>query len=108
MAQGGIPYVLRATVTTGVAPAGGRKVDLPFFIHFLKIRVTGNDCALYFTQADYEANTNYVHVRKIADSAPYGEWSGPVETCAGERASLWLRGITGSSDVELVAFQTRG
>ena len=39
---GGIPYVLRAAVTTGVAPAGGTKVTLPFFIHYLKVRVA--DC----------------------------------------------------------------
>lgn len=109
MARGGLPYVFRdAAVTAGVAPAGGRKVTLPFFINFLKIRVEAHDCRLYFTEADYLADTNYIKIRKSADAHPYGEWSGPVETYPGDRADLWLRGDGGSADVELVAFQKRG
>lgn len=105
---GGIPYVFRATVTTGVAPAGGTKITLPFFIHFLKVRVASNDCRLYFTEADYLADQHYVLITKPAADSPYGEWSGPVATAAGDHADLWMRGDGGSSDVELVAFQTRG
>lgn len=108
MMKGGIPHVVRATITTGVKPAGGRKIELPFFICFLKVRVKTNDCKLYFTEADYLADVNYVLVPKVADSTPYGEWSGPVETYPGERQYLWMRGDGGSSAVELVAFQRRG
>ena len=107
--RGGIPYVLRdAAVTTGVAPAGGRKVRLPFFINWLKIRVEANDCKLYFTKADYEADENYVLIHKAGANYPYGEWEGPVETHQGEYEDLYLRGSGGTASVELVAFQRRG
>lgn len=106
--RGGVPYVLRAAITTGVAPAGGRKVRLPFFIYFLKIRVADNPCRLYFTEADYETDENYVLIPKPAADAPWGQWEGPVETCAGDRSDLWMRGDGGISNVELVAFQRRG
>lgn len=106
--RGGVPYVLRESVTSGVAPAGGRKVRLPFYIHFLKIRVATNACKLYFTEADYLADERYVLIPVSGPSTPYGEWEGPVETCAGDRSDLWLRGNGGTSSVELVAFQRRG
>jgi hypothetical protein len=106
--RGGVPYVLRATITTGVAPAGGRKVKLPFYINWLKIRVSGNPCRLYFTEAHYLADTSYVIIPEAAAATPYGEWEGPVETCPGDYSDLWMRGDGGSSNVELVAFQRRG
>jgi hypothetical protein len=106
--RGGIPYVLRDTITTGVAPAGGRKVRLPFYINWLKIRVTTNPCKLYFTEADYLADERYVLIPEPTDATPHGEWEGPVETTAGDHSDLWLRGDGGSSAVELVAFQRRG
>jgi hypothetical protein len=106
--RGGVPYVFRGAITTGVAPAGGRKVRLPFYIHFLKIRVADNPCRVYFTEADYLADENYIVVPVPTNATPYGEWEGPVETCAGDRADLWLRGDGGTSNVELVGFQRRG
>ena len=107
--RGGIPYVLRDTaVTSGVAPLGGRKVRLPFYINWLKIRVLSNPCFLYFTEADYNAHVNFVSIPIASASTPYGEWEGPVETCEGDHADLWLRGNGGNSSVELVAFQRRG
>ena len=106
--RGGVPFVRRVAIKSGVAPAGGQKVRLPFYIHFLKIRVDSNPCRLYFTEADYLADENYVSIPIPSASAPYGEWEGPVETCAGDRSDVWLRGDGGTSDVELVAFQRRG
>lgn len=106
--RGGVPYVLRDAITTGVAPAGGRKVRLPFYINWLKIRASGNPCRLYFTEADYLADANYVVVPEPAAATPWGQWEGPVETCAGAHSDLWLRGDGGVSNVELVAFQRRG
>jgi hypothetical protein len=105
---GGVPYVLRAAITTGVAPLGGRKANLPFYINYLKIRVAANPCKLYFTQADYEADANYVLIPIPSASAPYGEWAGPVETAAGDRSDVWMRGSGGTTNIELVAFQRRG
>lgn len=109
--RGGIPYVLRdASVSTGTAPAGGRKVRLPFYINWLKIRVSGNPCRLYFTEADYleASGTKYVEIPVASAATPYGEWEGPVETCAGAHTDIWLRGDGGISSVEVVAFQRRG
>ncbi len=108
--RGGVPYVLRDTVTTGTAPAGGRKVRLPFYINYLMIRVTTNACRLFFTEADYLAasGTNYVLIQPASATYPNGEWSGPVETCAGTYSDIWLRGDAGSSVLELVGFQRRG
>lgn len=106
---GGVPYVLRdAAVTTGVAPAGGRKVTLPTNICYLIVRVHSEDCKLYFTQADYEADENYVYIYKAGANYPYGEWRGPVETAPGSHSDLWLRADANTADVELVAFQRRG
>ena len=106
--RGGIPYVKRdAAVTNGVAPAGGRKFRLPFYIHHLKIRVSGNPCFLYFTEADYLAHENYVTIPVAAAATPYGEWEGPVETTAGDHSDIWMRGSGGNSGVEIVAFQRR-
>lgn len=101
--RGGIPYVIRESIATT-----GRKVRLPFFISFLKIRVETNPVRLYFTEEDFNANVNYVLVQPASAIYPYGQWEGPVETCAGDRSDLWLRGDGGPSAVELVAFQRRG
>lgn len=107
--RGGIPYVFRGVVGGTVGPplTGGRKVRLPFYIWFLKVRAAGNDCKLYFTEADFDADQNYVLVPKVDANNPYGMWEGPVETVAGGHSDLWLRG-DGDSTVELVAFQRRG
>lgn len=106
--RGGVPYVFRGDISTGVAPAGGRKVRLPFYINYLKIRASSAACKVYFTEADYAADTNYVTVPVAAAATPHGEWDGPVETTAGNHSDLWLRGDGGTSTVELVAFQRRG
>lgn len=96
--RGGVPHVFRATVDTG-----GRKHSLPHFCMHMQIRVSGAPCKLYFNEADYTADANYVLVPIPAAETPYGEWNGPVE--AGD---IWLRGSGGSTTVELVSFQRRG
>jgi len=107
--RGGIPTVRRLAVTTGTAPAGGTKVRTPSDICYMIIRVTDNDCKVYFTQKDYEADENFVLVHVASTTYPYGEWRGPVETIQGSAYSdIWLRGSGGASNVELVVFQRRG
>jgi len=110
VSRGGIPYVIRDVVTTGVAPAGGRKIRLPFFINWLKVRASVNPCRIYFTEADFleAGGTNYVVAPVAAAETPYGEWEGPVETCLSGNSDIWVRGDGGSSTIELVAFQRRG
>ena len=102
--RGGVPYVLRAAID-----ATGRKVRLPFYIAHLKVRNKGAGIVkLYFTEADFTADENYVEAPIAATTAPYGEWEGPVETTAGDHDSLWVKSVSGSNVIELVAFQRRG
>lgn len=103
-ARGGVPHVIRDTVTTT-----GRKYRLPFYTLYMKIRTTaGNAVRVYFTEADFTADENYVLVPVAGPSYPNGEWDGPVETCAGDHSDIWLRGNGGDAPFELVAFQRRG
>ena len=107
--RGGIPYVFRGDVTTGIAPLGGRKLRLPFYINFVQIRIeSGNPVRLYFTEADYQNDENYVLVTVASPTYGTGSWEGPVETCAGDHSDLWLRGQGGTAEVQLVAYQRRG
>jgi hypothetical protein len=102
--RGGIPVVRRVAADTT-----GRKVRLPFYLLFLKVRNKGANVArLYFTEADFTANENYVELPVSAATEPYGEWEGPVETHEGDRANIYVRGISGSTDLEIVLFQRRG
>jgi len=96
--RGGYPHVFRGTITTA-----GRAHQFPFVTKFLKVRAATNACQLYFTEADFTNGENYVVVPVAAAETPYGEWEGPVEV-----SKVWLKGLVGSSEVELVAFQRRG
>jgi hypothetical protein len=98
--RGGTPHVFRDSAVNNTS---GRDHALPFWCLYLIIRVTGNPCKLYFTQADFDADANYVLVPIAAATTPHGEWAGPVEA-----EKVWLRGSGGNSGVELVAFQRRG
>lgn len=99
--RGGFPHILREAITTTV-----RKHKTPSQCFWLKIRVSGNPCRLYFTQIDADNDENYVEVPVASASTPYGEWEGPVEL--GAPSYIWLKGQGGTSNVELVTFQRRG
>jgi len=102
--RGGVPHVVRDSIDTV-----GRKVKPPFYINHLKVRnLGGAPVRLYFTEADYTADANYVVIPIAAAITPYGEWEGPVETTAGDRECLWLKSPSGTNAIELVAFQRRG
>jgi len=103
--RGGVPYVLRDAID-----ATGRKVRLPFHTSHLKVRNKGSAgiVRIYFTEADYTADANYVEAPIASAIFPYGEWEGPVETTAGDHESLWVKSSAGSNAIELVAFQRRG
>lgn len=102
--RGGVPHVFRDTITTT-----GREHRIPFNTTFLKIRNedTTNFCKLYFREADFDADANFVKVPAAAASAPYGEWEGPVELYPEENHRIWLKADTASTAIELVAFQRR-
>ncbi len=102
--RGGIPVVRRVDV-----PVGGQKLRLPFYLMYLKVRNTsGNPGRIYFTEEDFNNDANYIEVPVAGPSYPNGQWEGPVETSEGPRADLWLRGVTGTSSLEIVLFQRRG
>lgn len=96
--RGGVPHIWRETINTT-----GRPHKFPFTCKYLQIRVATSPCKVYFTQADFDADQNYVNVPVPAAETPYGEWQGPVEA-----HGLWLKGNGGNSAVELVAYQRRG
>ena len=102
--RGGIPVVRRVDADTT-----GRKVRLPFYLLFLKIRNKGaNPARLYFTEEDYTANENYVVIPVEDQKTPWGQWEGPVETSEGPRADIFVRGVGGTTTLEIVLFQRRG
>ena len=96
--RGGVPNVFRASIDTT-----GRAHRFPFMSKYLQIRVATNPCKMYFTEADFNNDVNYVTVPVPAAETPHGEWAGPVEA-----QGVWLKGSGGTSAVELVAYQRRG
>lgn len=96
--RGGIPHVFRETIATV-----GRYHAFPWIIKYLQIRVSSNPCKLFFSLEDFTNDVNYIQVPVASTTTPYGEWQGPVEA-----NGIWLKGVTGDSNIELVAYQRRG
>jgi hypothetical protein len=96
--RGGFPKVYREAVTTA-----GIDHHIRFITKYLKIRVSDFPCRIFFSQEDFDGDTNYIEVPVAAAATPNGEWEGPVEI-----NRIWLKGIGGSSNIELVVFQRRG
>lgn len=102
--RGGAPKVVRVGIDTT-----GREIRFPFFLNYLVARNKGAAIVrLYFTEDDFTNDANYVELPVAADSAPHGEWAGPVETGGDGRENLWLKSTSGTVNVELVGFQRRG
>lgn len=97
--RGGFPIVRRLSVTTTFG-----QYHLPVATKFLQISNEGAVAVrVYFTQADYTANTNYI---ELAPTVGYFE--GPVELRA-NAAELYLAGQAGTANpVVIVAYQRRG
>lgn len=96
--RGGFPKVFRESVATT-----GWHHTFPFTTKYVQIRVLTNACKVYFTQADFDADVDYILIPVPAAETPYGEWQGPVEA-----KEIWLKGVTAASAVEMVAYQRRG
>ena len=109
--RGGVPLIFRSTAIPASPgdlrhswsrPNGG-------WTNYLIARNKGaNVIRMYFNQADNDAaagagNAKYIEVPVAAAGQPYGEWKGPVES-----REIWLKGIGGLGDIELVGFQRRG
>lgn len=97
--RGGIPDVFRDTIDTT-----GREHNLPFNVSGIIARNKGaNIVRLYFTEADFDADENFVELPVATAIQPYGEWAAPVEA-----DKIWLRAAAATSAVEVVSFQRRG
>lgn len=95
--RGGIPHVFRADIDTT-----GRKHDIKQFTKGLQVFAVTNPVKVYFTEADFNADQNYVLVPVAAAATPWG-WEGPAEV-----TEVWLKGSGGTSTVTLVAYLRRG
>ena len=101
---GGVPHVIRASFDTTC-----RRARLPFFTSWMIARNKGvNVARLYFTESDYTDDVNYVEIPVAAATHPHGEWQGPVETAHDKYSDVFIKGIVGAADIELVVFQRRG
>jgi len=96
--RGGVPHVFRASIDTT-----GREHRLPFWSKYMRIRAATNPCKIYFTRKDYDDDANFITIPVAAAETPHGEWDGPIEAIM-----VWLRGLGGTSAIELVAIQRRG
>lgn len=95
--RGGHPHVFTATIDTT-----GRKHRFPFTSKYVQIKAATNPCLVFFTEAHFDAGTNYITIPIAAAETPHG-WEGPLEA-----KEIWLKGSGGNSVVELVAYQRRG
>lgn len=94
--RGGVPRVFRATITTSGYGTPGHR--FPMVSKYVQIRNSGsNVLRIYFLEEDYTADANYVSIA----NATY--WEGPAEL---ER--IWLRSVTGDTDIEIVSYCRRG
>lgn len=97
--RGGVPIVRRLSVTTSF---GG--YPLPVAIKYLQLYNQGaNDVRVYFTEADYLADANYL----VLPSST-GVFEGPVELRA-TAFQLFFRAQGGTSTpIVVIAYQRRG
>lgn len=102
--RGGYPHVFRETIdTTGRAHVFGRANNTRFISKFIQFRVSGNPLRVYFTEADYTADENYILVPVSPPNTSNVGWEGPLEV-----NQVWLKAVGGDSALELVAYQRRG
>jgi hypothetical protein len=91
--KGGVPYILRETFDLV-----GRKIRLGVTPKWFCVRVKEFPCKIYFSEDDYNDDVNYVGVNPPSEEAPNGEYIG-----SHDGKDLWIKGFSGSSEVELVA-----
>ena len=102
-ARGGIPQVFRASIDST-----GREHRFGSPIFWLKARNKGAVVLkLYFKEADFDDDVNYVELPVAAATDPWGQWEGPVELIAAN-SQIWLKSVGAASAVEVVGFQRRG
>ena len=94
--RGGIPRVFRGTIqTTGYDTAGHRFAAVTKYV---RIRNYGaNVLRVYFLEEDYTNDAGYLEVA-----------NGTVVEGPMELERIWLRAVSGATDVEILSFARRG
>ena len=95
--RGGVPFIRNITFDTT-----GRRLPFNGTSKWLSLRAASFPCRAYFTEDDFNADQNYISVPVASTTTPYGEWKGPLEA-----EQVWIKGIGGSSVVEVVALLRR-
>jgi len=93
--RGGAPHIFRASIDTT-----GRSHSFKFDSKYIQIRVATSPCRLFFTQADFDNDENYIEVPIPSTSTPYGRFEGPIGV-----DTIWLKGVGGNSEIELVVYR---
>ena len=96
--RGGLPQVFLLSATTV-----GFNWPFKWITNYLVMRAATFPCKVFFTEADFDADTNYLTVPVAAAATPHGEWRGPAEV-----QGIWVKGVGGTSVLEVTAFQRRG
>lgn len=98
--RGGFPTVFSATIDTT-----GQRHALPAISKHLRIRNTGgtNDLRVFFTQADFDADANFVTVDANVATDSEDVLEGPFEV-----KEIWFKAAAGSTTVEMIEFNRRG
>ena len=91
--RSGIPKLFFETIQTT-----GRDLGLTSQTNFLKIRNTGaNVLRFYVSQEDFDADANFISIAG----------SGGLEEGPYEMGRVWLRAVSSSTTVEIIAFLRR-
>jgi hypothetical protein len=98
--RGGFPVVWQEQVGTA-----GREHLARVQTCYLQVYTATNPVRVYFSEADFNADENYVAVPVAAAEHPWG-WEGPVELHPHRK--VWFRGVGGNADVTAVFYQRRG
>ena len=101
--RGGFPRIFTADITTG-----GQLHHPKIQTSYLQIYTATNPVKVYFTQADFDADVNFVTVPVPALEDMPG-WEGPVELgeVRDRGPTIWLKGDGGTASVTVVFYQRR-
>lgn len=92
MQLGGIPRIRNITIDVT-----GRYVQFDALSMHVVVKVTGGTLRVYFKQADFDDDQNYFEL------ATGDDFNLPIED-----RGLWVRGVGGASDVQLLVIHRKG
>jgi len=100
--RGGFPHVFNATIGTA-----GRVHRPKKQISHLQVQTADKPVKIYFTQADFTNDENYITV-PVPALQDMVMWEGPVELGEDQQGPvIWFRGSGGDAVVQAVFYQRR-